>query len=592
MIPTPTQPYRSVWRVTLCVVAAALVGPTGASAGAGTERERQPVALAFSRDGTHLFVANLKSGSLSVIDPRQAKVTSEHDLGRGLSDLAVLEGGRHLLTVDREAGALLLVEWNERKARVVDRREVGLEPSSVALRPSGAACVVSVTGSHRLCSLSIERRDGSEGAASPRFTVGWTIELPFAPRNLAWLAEGSRLVVSDAYGGKLALVDADAARLVSVRDLPAHNIRGLAVSPDGKFLVLAHQVLRRLARTSFEDVHWGSLLSNHLRVLSGEAVLSEGDLLRGSRTIDLGGTGNAAGDPAAVAIDRAAGMAVALAGVDEVALGPEARTVLRRVSVGRRPTAVVAAPGGSAWYVADTFDDTVTVIDRPSGLLRATIPLGARPTLDAVARGERLFHDARLSHDSWMSCHSCHTDGHTNGLLSDTLGDGSYGAPKRVPSLLGVAATGPWTWTGSVRRLEDQVSTSIESTMQGKPLPAASVADLTAFLRSLPPPKPIGPAGPGNPTRGERVFRERKCAECHAPPSYTTASRYDVGLSDAVGNREFNPPSLRGVGARSPLLHDGSAATLADVFRSVGHPSGSRFSDTEIADLIAFLGTL
>ena len=52
------------------------------------------------------------------------------------------------------------------------------------------------------------------------------------------------------------------------------------------------------------------------------------------------------------------------------------------------------------------------------------------PEPDAVARGERLFHDARLSHDGWMSCHSCHVDGHTNGLVADTLGDGSYGAPN------------------------------------------------------------------------------------------------------------------------------------------------------------------
>ena len=97
----------------------------------------------------------------------------------------------------------------------------------------------------------------------------------------------------------------------------------------------------------------------------------------------------------------------------------------------------------------------------------ATISLGPRPEPTAADRGERLFYSAKLSHDGWMSCHSCHTDGHTNSLLSDTLGDGSYGAPKRVPSLLGVAATGPWTWTGSIARLEDQVRKSIATTMHG-----------------------------------------------------------------------------------------------------------------------------
>ena len=84
-----------------------------------------------------------------------------------------------------------------------------------------------------------------------------------------------------------------------------------------------------------------------------------------------------------------------------------------------------------------------------------------------------------------MSCHSCHSDGHTNNLVSDTLGDGSYGTPKRVPSLLGVATTGPWTWTGSVAHLEAQVRKSIATTMHGTKLPDSQIGDLTAYLGHL-----------------------------------------------------------------------------------------------------------
>src|SRR5262249_5606729 len=156
---------------------------------------------------------------------------------------------------------------------------------------------------------------------------------------------------------------------------------------------------------------------------------------------------------------------------------------------------------------------------------------------------------------------SCHTDGHTNGLLADTLGDGSYGAPKRVPSLLGTGATGPWGWTGPFERLGDQVRSSIETTMQGRPPTDEQVADLTAYLRALPPPTPADPAGGGEAAaRGRAVFDARGCTECHAPPEYTTPGRYDVGLADEVGNRRFNPPALRGVGRRTSLLHDGRAA--------------------------------
>lgn len=591
-----SEPHRSGQGIgrfaasALTLLVGTLIFAAGPATAAGPPRSRQPSALALSRDGGRLFVANRRSGSLSVIDTRAGKLVSEHDLGQGLSDVAALPDGRHLLAVDQAGGALLLVQWGDGAARVVARLDVGPDPSCVAVQPDGSTCFVSVTGARRLVAVALAGLDAAD-PPRPALKPGWGCDVPFAPRNLALVRGVDRLVAADAYGGRLAVVDPTGGTLEAVRQIPAHNIRGLCVSPDGKTLVVAHQVLRRLARTSFEDVHWGALLSNHLRILQADS-LSSGDVLRGARLVDLGGTGNAAADPAGVAFDRAAGLAVTLAGVNELALGAVPDSSLRRVAVGRHPTAVTVGPGAESWYVADSFDDTVTVVDRPSGVYRATIPLGTRPEPGAVARGERLFFDATLSHDGWMSCHSCHTDGRSNNLLSDTLGDGSYGAPKRVPSLLGVGATGPWGWTGAFARLEDQVRSSIETTMQGARPTDRQVADLTAYLRSLPAPRAVPSVGPGDAARGRDLFRARRCHECHEPPEYTSPGRYDVGLADEVGNRKFNPPSLRGVGTREPLLHDGRAATLADVFRHVRHPRDATFTDEEIADLVAFLKSL
>jgi cytochrome c peroxidase len=226
----------------------------------------------------------------------------------------------------------------------------------------------------------------------------------------------------------------------------------------------------------------------------------------------------------------------------------------------------------------------------------ATIPLGPRPELAAAQRGERLFYSAKLSHDRWMSCHSCHTDGHTNNLLADTLGDGSYGAPKRVPSLLGVAATGPWTWTGSIARLEDQLVKSIATTMHGTKLKDSQISDLKAYLETLSPPPPgVTPAGKADSaavSAGFAIFQERKCGSCHAPPEYTSLERYDVGLRDDVGNREFNPPSLRWLHNRDAFLHDGRSRSLEEVFRKDKHPRGLVLSPKEVAELVAFLKSL
>ena len=92
--------------------------------------------------------------------------------------------------------------------------------------------------------------------------------------------------------------------------------------------------------------------------------------------------------------------------------------------------------------------------------------------------------------------------------------------------------------------------------------------------------------------RGREVFEGRNCLFCHSGPALTSTQTFDVRLVDEAGNREFNPPSLRGVGGREPLLHDGRAADLGDLFRRHRHPQGSDYPAGELDDLIAYLRSL
>jgi cytochrome c peroxidase len=591
----------SVDIVTVAVlISTSTAGGGGDPAPRGTARRiRRPEALALSRDGDRLFVANGRSGSLSVIDARLGRVIAEHDIGLGLADLTARADGRHLLAVDRTAGELLLLAHQDPSVRVVERLKVSPDPVRVRIAPGGASCVVASLWSRRLTfvALASERDEPGATSAPSRLRFTRSLDLPFCPRNLAWVRGETTLIVADAFGGKLAVIEARSGSPWSVRSLPAHNIRGLATTPDGRYLVLAHQSLDGQAQATRENVHWGMMIGNHLRVIGVADLLAAGpdsELQERSRLIRLGTDSDGAGDPAEVALLPDGGLAVALAGVGEVAIRQAREFHFFRTTVGRPPTALALAPDGETLFVADTLDDTISAVGIYTGTRRAIIPLGPRPEPDLIDRGERLFYDAQLSHDGWLSCHSCHTDGHTNGGLSDTLGDGSYGAPKRIPSLLGVATTGPWSWTGQMPRLEDQVRKSIATTLNGRAPTDAQIEALTAFLRALPPPPPSTWASRSSDreiARGREVF-DRECTACHPPPNYTSASRYDVGLTDEVGNRRFNPPSLRGVGHSERLLHDARADSLEDLFRRRHHPPGVTLSDREIADVIAFLRTL
>jgi cytochrome c peroxidase len=110
-----------------------------------------------------------------------------------------------------------------------------------------------------------------------------------------------------------------------------------------------------------------------------------------------------------------------------------------------------------------------------------------------------------------------------------------------------------------------------------------------------PPPSAAGVTAQGDSLakiKGRAVFEQRKCAACHIAPEYTSSGRYDVGLEDEAGGREFNPPSLRGVGNRDSFLHDGRVRSLEDVFLKERHPRGLTLSAQEVSELASFLRTL
>jgi YVTN family beta-propeller protein len=552
------------------------------------------MALALTDGGRWLFVANQRSGSISVLETTNRRPVAEVSAGRRLADLAVTPDGNHLLAVDEEASQLVLLSRRGPNLEVVERVPVSHGPVSVQVAGDGARFFVASLWPRQLTILDLAPAKGETGA---RLRVAKTVALPFAPRKQVLVCDDSKLIVADAFAGRLAVVDVRRGEVETVRTLQAHNIRGLAVSPDGARLLVTHQNLNHLGRTTRDDIHWGNLITNNLRTLPLAGLLgSDADWLRGSQLHFLGDAGSGAADPAGVAAGPDGQVVITLAGVDDISFGREQDFSRRRLTVGRRPTAVVTSPDGQRAYVANTFADSVSVVDLKERTVQAEISLGPHPELTPSDRGELLFHDARLTHDAWFSCHSCHTDGHTTGQLNDNMGDGSFGAPKRILSLLGARDTGPYAWNGGMPDLESQIRKSIETTMRGRPLPEQDVAALAAYLRTLPPP-PSGTHVAGNTDeeavqRGGELFQKHACPSCHTPPVYTSRKTYDVGLRDRVGNTAFNPPSLRGVLHGGPYFHDNRAATLEEVFTRHRHQLEGELSKQELHDLLAFLGSL
>jgi DNA-binding beta-propeller fold protein YncE len=608
------------WILLLSGVAAVLVVPRRADADLRAQRHvRRPVAAVALDAGERLAVANRDSGSISLVDTTDWSVVAEVNVGVRLADLAAREGARHLLAIDEAAQEVVVIERDGDQLTVAQRVGVARSPVSVVITPDGQHAGIASLWARRWSGVELAAEDGSA-----RVTA--TVELPFAPRMQCLLPDGERVLVADAFGGRLAVIDTRTVTLEHVHDLHASNIRGLALAPDRRSIAVAHQRLSAGTPTSYDGIHWGGLIRNQVRVIPVEALLDpRSDVNRLGRVITLGTAGTGSGDPAGLAFISRGDLLAAIAGADRLAVvGEDESIVAPRTHVGRRPTAVIVLPGRTQAVVVNTLDDSLTVVatnvGRTSKSARAdalsereagneagglgsppyasvirTFSLGPTPEPGPRERGESLFYDARLSHDGWLSCHSCHTDGHATGGLADTLGDGTYGTPKRIPSLLGTRDANPWAWNGAFRNLHEQVHQSVVSSMQGDGITPQHELDLVQYLHSLPPAPPLleEPRDESDRqllARGRELFGSLGCAKCHVPPvTYTTDGTFDVGLADEAGQRKFNPPSLRGVSQRTSFFHDGRAPSLEAVVGEYGHQLPSGLEGEELAALVRFL---
>ena len=93
------SPRRLLLSGLLVVVSFAADGTTAELA----PRLRRPVGLQLSPDERLLYVANARSGSLSIVDVTAGVVVREIELGRQISDLKRLPDGDELLATDADA---------------------------------------------------------------------------------------------------------------------------------------------------------------------------------------------------------------------------------------------------------------------------------------------------------------------------------------------------------------------------------------------------------------------------------------------------------------------------------------------------------
>lgn len=275
-----------------------------------------------------------------------------------------------------------------------------------------------------------------------------------------------------------------------------------------------------------------------------------------------------------------------VAGVYDLAIAPD----------GTRYVSTTGAPGYAAGDVRVALivgqTETSTILGRVDA---AEAQIGSALAIDE--RGELWFsggaeEDSRAFYevgDSLITCAACHPDAGEDGHIWRLQATG--GEPRRTPALAGgLLDTAPYHWVGDLANL-DALWEEVAILRMGKA--TIDTGPLAAWLDGVPTPLPSA-GDPAQIARGEALFTSAEvgCAECHPAPTYTVAESRNVG----TGGR-FQAPSLRGVGARLPLMHDGCAETLADRFTDLAcggdhHGDLTGLTEDDVAALVAFLESL
>jgi YVTN family beta-propeller protein len=428
------------------------------------------------------------------------------------------------------------------------------------------------------------------------------------PAGLALDPDAGKLYITHLFSGKVSLIDVSSFTLEAA--ISTGNNTNLS-----QFILLDLATKRAyLPQTRSNTTNMALVFDATVFPLVNVIALTTQKVLREERvSLDMGF--RSVNMPFAVALDEARQvLMVANAGSDDVSvIDLQSDKQLARLEVGANPRGIVFDKQANRAYVNNVLDGTISVIDMQKIEVIESIPITEIPLDPQILLGKQIFNSARvpdLTTDRWVSCATCHLDGGMDARTWLGFPDG----PRNTPSLFGVGKTLPIHWSGDLDELQDvegtfRVIQAGAGLVEGEAYdslgpPHAGLSEgldaLAAFMASLKVPRSPYAIPPNEFQRGEKVFTQQGCASCHTSPLYTDMQLHDVGTGDPNLERnshgrgtQFDTPSLLGIWATAPYFHDGSAQSLADVFRmGKEHNVADRISEKEMQDLLSFLVAL
>ncbi len=602
--------------------------PTKLPPVAEAPRYKTPLNMAMRPGSRELWVALEASDAVSIVDTAARAVIAEIHTGEAATDVTFTPDGKRAFVSNRQEDSVSVIDADQRK--VTATLKVGDEPHGVLTDKAGRFLYVLNTASS-----DIHVFDASSLQFVKKLAAGR------GPWSLALSPDGASILATSTHGNlngfrkplvsEVTVIDASRATVAARRMIHGANLMmGVAWHPSGEYALATLNRTKNLVPMTRLMQGW--TITNGLAVLWKDGTVDE-------VLLDQPGLGFADATDVAITPDGRYAL-VTSSGNDCVAvvdcakltrllksaskleretvipnhLGKSADFVVKTIPVKNSPRGIVVASDGSAAYVANSISDSVSVIDLHALEASARIDLGGPKQETKQRYGERLFHSAKISFRRQFACHSCHPDGHVDGITYDIESDGIGVSPVDNRTLRGILDTAPFKWEGTNPTLKRQCGARLSIFFtRNLPFSEQELDALDYYITTIPRPpnRYFTPGTKYTPAqrRGKIIFErtvtndgrqippEGRCVYCHMPPYYTSRKVFDVGTQQALDRTgKFDVPHLNNIYDSAPYLHNGMAMTLEEIW-TVHNPYDKHgftndLTKDQLNDLIEYIKTL
>ena len=399
----------------------------------------------------------------------------------------------------------------------------------------------------------------------------------------------------------------DCETMQRVKDIKLSNgsnaLRGIAASPDGKYIFVSHNLGRFQVPTSQLQQGWMntnavSIIDAEQQTLIGSVSLDEPD--RGAGGIwDVMCDGrylitSQSGTHDISIVDYKAMIEKLVAYKDYSKLDYDLyfmQGIRQRLPIkGNGPRNM--AMQGDKIYVPTYFSDTLNIVNL-ADMTSEFIACNPSRYESSIDKGHKAFNDAQLCYQNWQSCNGCHPDGgRTDGMNWDLMND-NIGNPKNCKSMLHSFDTPKCMISG----IRDSAALAVRAGYKFiqfcdvEESVAQCVDDYIRSLKPLPSPYLVDGKLSAKALEGRKIYEKRGCADCHSGPYYTDMKMHRIG-EDVEFEAGWDTPTLSEVWRTAPYLFDGRAATMEDVFFVHKHGIEGKITRKEAEALAEYVNSL